>query len=106
VYEEPRAILRGVRRLTLVEMPRSRERSFCCGGGGGQLFYEVRVGERVSKVRAEEAYKALEAGEGERVVVVACPYCNIMFRGEAENYGFKVMDVVEVLVRSRAQGPR
>ncbi len=106
VYEEPRAILRGVRRLTLVEMPRSRERSFCCGGGGGQLFYEVRVGERISKVRAEEAYKALEAGEGERVVVVACPYCNIMFRGEAENYGFKVMDVVEVLVRSRAQGPR
>jgi len=104
VYDEPRAILGSVRRLTLVEMPRSREKSFCCGGGGGQLFYEVRVGERISKVRAEEASKALEAGEGERVVAVACPYCNIMFRGEAESYGFKVMDVVEILAKTRAQG--
>ncbi len=106
VYEEPRLILRSVRRLTLVEMPRSRERSFCCGGGGGQLFYEVRVGERISRVRAEEASKTLEAGEGERIVVVACPYCNIMFRGEAENYEFKVMDVAEVLARSRAPSAR
>ena len=100
VYEEPRLILKGVRRLTLLEMPRSREKSFCCGGGGGQLFYEVKVGERISKIRSEEASKILEVVEGERIVVVACPYCNIMFRGEAENYGFKVMDVVEVLVRS------
>lgn len=100
VYEEPRGILRSIGKLRLLEMPRSRDRSFCCGGGGGQLFYEVRVGERISRIRSEEASKTLEAGGGERIVAVACPYCNIMFRGEEENYKFKVMDVVEILARS------
>ena len=52
VYEEPRrvAALAG----ELVEAPRSRERSFCCGAGGGLVFLGEEKGERVSHVRAAE----------------------------------------------------
>ncbi len=38
----------------LVEAPRSRERSFCCGAGGGLAFLGEEKGERVSHVRAAE----------------------------------------------------
>ncbi len=100
VYEEPRKTLSNIGKLKLLEMPRSRDKSFCCGGGGGQLFYEVRVGERISRVRSGEASKTLAEGPGEKVLAVACPYCNIMFRGEAEDYGFKVMDIAELLRES------
>ncbi|MBS1821517.1 MAG: (Fe-S)-binding protein [Acidobacteria bacterium] len=73
VYEEPRAVvaLAG----SLVEAPRSHERSFCCGAGGGLAFLGEEQGERVSHVRAKEL-----AGTGAEVVGTACPFCNTMFR--------------------------
>ncbi|WP_460124057.1 (Fe-S)-binding protein [Stetteria hydrogenophila] len=95
VYDEPREILKSIPGLELREMPRSREKSFCCGGGGGQLFYEVRRGERLAAVRAREA-----AGTSARVVAVACPYCNTMLRGEAGSLGLEVRDVAELLAES------
>jgi Fe-S oxidoreductase len=73
VYEEPREIvsLAG----SLVEAPRSHERSFCCGAGGGLAFLGEEKGERVNHVRAAEL-----AGTGAQVVGTACPFCNSMFR--------------------------
>jgi Fe-S oxidoreductase len=73
VYEEPRAVvsLAGA----LVEAPRSHEKSFCCGAGGGLAFLGEETGERVSHVRAKEL-----AGTGAAVVGTACPFCNTMFR--------------------------
>jgi len=73
IYEEPRkvAALAG----ELVEAPRSRERSFCCGAGGGLAFLGEEKGERVSHVRAAEL-----AATGADVVGAACPFCNTMFR--------------------------
>ena len=61
--------------VTLVEAPRSHERSFCCGAGGGLAFLGEENGERVSHVRAKEL-----AGTGAQVVGTACPFCNTMFR--------------------------
>ncbi|GBF09865.1 putative iron-sulfur protein [Aeropyrum pernix] len=94
VYSEPREVLRRGAGLRIREMPRNMEKSFCCGGGGGQLFYEVKRGRRVSRIRAEEASQTL-GGEG--VVAVACPFCNTMFRAEAEEFGFEVKDIAEIL---------
>ena len=59
----------------LVEAPRSHERSFCCGAGGGLVFLGEEKGERVSHVRAAEL-----AATGASVVGTACPFCNTMFR--------------------------
>src|SRR6202035_1911389 len=74
VYEEPREIV--ARAGTLVEAPRSHERSFCCGAGGGLAFLGEENGERVSHVRAKEL-----AGTGAQVVGTACPFCNTMLGG-------------------------
>ena len=98
VYEEPRLVLKSVRGLRIREMPRNRDRSFCCGGGGGHMFFEIKRGKRISRMRAEEAAETLgSAGNGARIVAVACPFCNTMFRGESEDLGFQVRDISEIL---------
>jgi Fe-S oxidoreductase len=73
VYEEPRQVLSAFGEV--VNPERARERSFCCGAGGGLAFLGEEQGKRVSVERAEQ----LVATKAD-VVGVACPFCNTMFR--------------------------
>lgn len=73
MYEEPRAVVRQAG--ALIEAPRSRERSFCCGAGGGLAFLGEEQGARVSHNRAAEL-----SATGAEVIGAACPFCNTMFR--------------------------
>ena len=73
VYDEPRNVL--ARFGNVIDPPRARERSFCCGAGGGLAFLGEEKGQRVSVARAEEL-----VATGASVVGAACPFCNTMFR--------------------------
>ena len=73
VYDEPRAVL--ALSGEVIDPPRSRERSFCCGAGGGLAFLGEEKGERVSHNRAQEL-----VATGANIVGTACPFCNTMFR--------------------------
>jgi len=73
VYEQPREVVALAGEL--MEAPRSHERSFCCGAGGGLAFLGEEHGDRVSHVRAKEL-----ADTGAQTVGTACPFCNTMFR--------------------------
>jgi Fe-S oxidoreductase len=73
VYDEPRTVVRAAGQL--VEAPRSGERSFCCGAGGGLAFLGEETGQRVSHNRAAEL-----VATGAQTVATACPFCNTMFR--------------------------
>jgi Fe-S oxidoreductase len=70
VYDDPRSVLDAIPGLTRVEMKRSRDRSFCCGGGGLMLFYEPKEDERIGVQRVKMAAEA-----GANVIVTACPFC-------------------------------
>jgi Fe-S oxidoreductase/nitrate reductase gamma subunit len=85
VYESPREILNAIPGLNVVEMPRHGRQSFCCGGGGGHSFMEVKIGSRVNHLRTQEA---LDTGAAS--LAAACPYCTLMFED-----GVKVKDAVE-----------
>jgi Fe-S oxidoreductase/uncharacterized membrane protein YhaH (DUF805 family) len=105
VYDEPRRVARLGGEL--VEAPRSRERSFCCGAGGGLSFLGEEKGERVSHARAAEL-----AATGAKVVGAACPFCNSMFRDafatlsnsglKSETWGTRapeLMDIAQLVAR-------
>jgi len=70
VYDEPRQILDSIPGVEVVEMRRSREKSLCCGGGGGRMWGEFAEERRLAEIRVEEA---LDTG-AERLIT-ACPFC-------------------------------
>jgi Fe-S oxidoreductase len=72
IYDEPRDALDAIPGLKRVEMTRSRDRSFCCGGGGLMLFYEPKEEQRMGVKRVQMAAEA-----GANVIVTACPYCMV-----------------------------
>jgi Fe-S oxidoreductase len=74
IYSEPRHLLRSIPGLELVEMQDSRERSLCCGSGGGGIWMDTRKGERLSDFRMQQAIET-----GADILAVACPYCLVSF---------------------------
>ncbi|MGA9901401.1 MAG: (Fe-S)-binding protein [Terriglobales bacterium] len=72
VYDEPRDVLDAIPGMKRVEMSRTRDRSFCCGGGGLMLFYEPKEDQRMGVKRVQMAAEA-----GANVMVTACPFCMV-----------------------------
>jgi Fe-S oxidoreductase len=98
VYDEPRAVL--ARSGEVIDPPRSRERSFCCGAGGGLAFLGEEQGERVSHNRAREL-----AATGAGTVAAACPFCNTMFRDALVAVSPsppKLLDIAQIVAASIA----
>jgi Fe-S oxidoreductase len=95
VYDEPRDVLRRV--AVLSEAPRNRERSFCCGAGGGQMFLGEEKGKRVSIARAEEL-----VATGAGTVAAACPFCASMFRDALRSVAPeppRLLDIAQIVAR-------
>ena len=96
IYDEPREVLKSIPGIELVEMPRSRENSLCCGGGGGGIWMETKKGERFADLRLEEAIEA-----GASVLAVACPFCMSMFEDSVLSLDkgdiIEIKDIAELL---------
>jgi Fe-S oxidoreductase len=97
VYEAPREVA-GLS-STVVEPGRTRERSFCCGAGGGQMFLGEEKGKRVNLARVEEL-----VATGAQTIGTACPFCQTMFRdalggmaGMSQSAPPKLLDIVQLV---------
>jgi Fe-S oxidoreductase len=105
VFNPPREILGALPGATVVELPRTRERSFCCGAGGARMWMDETLGSRINENRSAEAL-AVQPD----VVSAACPFCIVMLtdgvaavgtrEGTPEEALPSVTDVSELLLRS------
>ena len=96
VYEEPRAVI--AKTADVIDPARSRERSFCCGAGGGQMFLGEEKGKRVNVERVTEL-----VGTGAEVIGTACPFCQTMFRdalGTVTQSPPKLLDIAQIAAAS------
>jgi Fe-S oxidoreductase/nitrate reductase gamma subunit len=93
-YSYPRKLLRSLEGLSLLEMKHSRQKSFCCGSGGGTVPSEVAGANGRKWIR-----QALK--EGAEAVITGCPYCreNLAAATLEESPGktLSVLDVAEIL---------
>jgi Fe-S oxidoreductase len=95
IYDEPREVMRQALPIVqVVEAPRSRDRSLCCGAGGGRMFMEERIGTRINVARKDEL-----AATGADIVAVACPFCMTMLgdAGKGTEAYVPVRDVAELV---------
>jgi Fe-S oxidoreductase len=103
IYDAPRAILRAIPGLELVEMHRSGLNAFCCGGGGGNFFTDILgTGEDTAgKVRVREALETRA-----RIIAVACPSCAKMLldavKLEEKENEIEVMGIAELALKALA----
>ena len=80
VYVAPRDVVDAVG--TRVEMPRNGTKSFCCGAGGGKMWFEEQTGKKVNIERTEEAL-----GCEPDVIATGCPFCYIMMDDGVKELG-------------------
>ncbi|HLH03239.1 MAG TPA: (Fe-S)-binding protein [Bryobacteraceae bacterium] len=98
IYDAPREVI--ARSSEVIDPPRARQRSFCCGAGGGLVFLGEETGERVNHARAREL-----ADTGAEVVGAACPFCNSMFRDALTAVAEKppqLLDIAQIVNRGIA----
>ncbi|TQR18074.1 heterodisulfide reductase-related iron-sulfur binding cluster [Psychrobacillus soli] len=73
VYDAPREVLKAIPGVKLVEMDRNRETGMCCGAGGGLMWMEEHVGNRINVARTEQALEV-----NPTIISSGCPYCLTM----------------------------
>lgn len=127
IYDAPREALQAIPGVQLVEMQRSRRESFCCGAGGGRMWMEEKIGQRINQNRVNEAALTLAhasdpsvpfpsavdrqkpgsvgnyEGQASGTIAVACPFCMTMIKDGINETGreqMKVKDVTELVAES------
>ena len=100
VYAPPRELIGTLPGVTLTEMPRHGERSFCCGAGGARMWMEEKLGERININRTNEALAT-----GAQRIAVGCPFCRVMLsdgltarQAEGRFEQVEVVDIAQMLL--------
>jgi Fe-S oxidoreductase len=120
IYDAPREALAAIPGVELVEMQRNRRQSFCCGAGGGRMWMEEKIGQRINQNRVNEAALTLAhaadpsipipsatdlhkpgavghyQGQASGTIAVACPFCMTMIQDGANETGRDQINVKDV----------
>jgi heterodisulfide reductase subunit D len=95
IYEPPRKLLETIPQLELIEPDLSRERSRCCGGGGGFWGVNVNASMNLAHLRIKEDILPLSAD----ALAVACPMChtNFLYTMKRQAINMRVYDIMELV---------
>jgi Fe-S oxidoreductase len=117
VYDPPRELLSSIPGSMVAEMPRNRQRSFCCGAGGARMWMEERIGSRINLNRTEEALTTLAKVSGvdgsSKAIATGCPFCRVMLSDGLSGKqsdgtapaDVEVLDVAQLLLESVRRNP-
>jgi Fe-S oxidoreductase/nitrate reductase gamma subunit len=96
IIQEPRSVLRAAG-ASIKEMDKTGTNSFCCGGGGGRVLAEEKLGRRINVERVKMAQAT-----GAPFLVSNCPFCLTMFDDGIKTGGvegkLQARDLTEIIV--------
>jgi Fe-S oxidoreductase/nitrate reductase gamma subunit len=99
IYDAPRKLLESIKDTKLSEMKRKKDRSFCCGAGGGRMWMEETLGKRINQMRVEQAVETNAS-----ILATACPYCLTMLGDGIKEKGMEQListfDVAELVEKA------
>lgn len=103
IYDAPRDILASIPGVKLEEMPRSRNKGFCCGAGGSRMWLDENK-PRVNQNRVDEAATKTSAG----LISTACPFCSTMIGDGINETGreekLETRDVAQLVAEAMENG--
>lgn len=98
-YNAPRAILKQVPGIQLIEMEKNSQKGMCCGAGGGRMWMEEHIGERINVKRTEQALAT-----NTTTVATNCPFCTTMItdgvKAKDKSESVAVLDIAEIVEQS------
>lgn len=98
IYDPPRELLKLLN-IELLEMKRSKRKSFCCGAGGAQMFKDAERGDKEINIdRTEEALSL-----NPDIIATGCPFCNTMMTDgvkAVQEGAAEVRDIAELIAES------
>ena len=98
VYDSPRFLIKSLG-VDVVEMKRSKSRSFCCGAGGSQMFKDAERGDKEINVDRTEEALALKPD----IIATGCPFCNTMMTDgmkAVDDRAAQVLDIAELIANN------
>lgn len=97
IYDAPRAILKAIPGLSMVELDTIRAKSVCCGGGGNLEMTDPKLSAAVARKKIEQIRRT-----GAQAVVSSCQQCIRTIKAEArrQKNDLEVLDVTEIVLRA------
>ena len=99
IYDVPRRVIAAVTNQAPTEMDLHKNRSFCCGAGGGRMWMEESLGKRINIARVEQALE-----KDPQTICVCCPYCMTMFEDGLKDKNIteqvQVLDLAEITAQA------
>ena len=99
VIDQPRSVIARLDNVEFVEAERSGVNTFCCGAGGGRVFMEERIGQRINQTRVKQLTE-----NPVDTIATSCPYCMMMIRDGVNELNLtdqvKVYDLAELVVQN------
>jgi Fe-S oxidoreductase/nitrate reductase gamma subunit len=95
IINEPREILNSLGAQKLTELKNNKEHSFCCGAGGGLMWAEESIGERINHMRAQEIIDSHA-----KIAATSCPFCLTMLQdamGDKEIEDIQIKDITQLV---------
>jgi len=115
IFNTPRELLEKVG-FNIIEMNRSKNKSFCCGAGGAQMFKEPEKGNQDINInRTQEALKTIgcfndtninyQKKQIRKIIATSCPFCNTMItdgvKHQNKEFEVEVLDIVEIITEEK-----
>ncbi|MBW2065954.1 MAG: (Fe-S)-binding protein [Deltaproteobacteria bacterium] len=97
VFEEPRKVISSIPGVKLVELPRSREHTRCCGGGGNLEMIDPKLSAEISKRKIDEIIQT-----GAQAVITSCQQCvrTMTTYVKRNKIPLEVMDITELVLKA------
>jgi heterodisulfide reductase subunit D len=101
IFDAPRAVLKSIPGIRLVELPNNRELSVCCGGGGNLEMVDPDLSGKVAQMKIEEILNT-----GADMVVTSCQQCvrTIATRAQRQKIDLVVKDLTDLVAEAMSNG--